>query len=46
VLGELEAGAGAGTGLTWLFPFLYPWITSEVAEWLEELAVLWVHLLE
>src|SRR6478752_2558033 len=43
-LGELEARAG--TRLTWLFPFLHPRVAGEVAEWLDELAVLRVHLRE
>jgi len=41
-LGELEALAGAW--LTSLFPFLHAWVTCEEAKWLDQLAVLWVHL--
>jgi len=41
-LGELEALAGAW--LTSLLPFLHAWVTCEEAEWLDQLAVLWVHL--
>ncbi len=40
-LGELEARAR--TWLTWLFPFLHPWVTSEETERLDHLAMLWIH---